>query len=145
MSEPSPARYGTTNRSSYNTSLRKRESLLIWVDTEMTGHAPHEGRPKRPSIFANAAVQSYLLIKILFAVLLPQIAGMVASLRLLTGPDWPVPDFSTLGRRHRTPAVQLTYRRTDGPLNLLVDSTGMKFLGDGLRQARTRGTHRWRR
>ncbi len=27
--------------------------------------------------------------------------------------------------------MQVPYRRADGPLNLLVDSTGIKFLGDG--------------
>jgi len=45
--------------------------------------------------------------------------------------DWPVPDYTTLCRRQKTLAVQIPYRRADGPLNLLVDSTGIKFLGDG--------------
>ncbi len=27
--------------------------------------------------------------------------------------------------------MQIPYRRAGGPLNLLVDSTGIKFLGDG--------------
>jgi hypothetical protein len=39
-------------------------------------------------------------------------------------------------RRQKTLAVQIPYRRADGPLNLLVDSTGIKFLGDGEWQAR---------
>lgn len=41
-------------------------------------------------------------------------------------------------------AVQIPYRRADGPLNLLVDSIGIKFLGDGEWQARKRGTQRRR-
>ena len=36
-------------------------------------------------------------------------------------------------------AVQIPYRRVDEPLNLLVDSTGIKFLGDGEWQARKHG------
>lgn len=36
MSKPSPARYCTTNGSSYTPSLRKRGSLLIWLDKNMT-------------------------------------------------------------------------------------------------------------
>ncbi|PWR04219.1 IS5/IS1182 family transposase, partial [Meridianimarinicoccus roseus] len=48
MSKPSPARYRTTNWSSYNASLRKRGSLLIWVDKDMTWRAPRGGRPGRP-------------------------------------------------------------------------------------------------
>src|SRR5690606_3171721 len=69
----------------------------------------------------------------------PWRGGMVASLLKLAGLDWPVPDFSTLCRRQKTLAVQIPYRRADGPLNLLVDSTGIKFLGDGEWQARKHG------
>ena len=39
----------------------------------------------------------------------------------------------------KTLAVQIPYRRAGGPLNLLVDSTGIKFLGDGEWQARKHG------
>lgn len=44
MSKPSLARYRTTNWSSYNASLRKRGSLLIWVDKDMIWRAPRDGR-----------------------------------------------------------------------------------------------------
>jgi hypothetical protein len=36
MSKPTPARYRTTNWSSYTAALRKRGSLLIWLDEDMT-------------------------------------------------------------------------------------------------------------
>ena len=36
MSKRCPARYRKTSWSSYNASLRKRGSLLIWVDKDMT-------------------------------------------------------------------------------------------------------------
>jgi len=131
MSKQSPARYRTMNWSSYNASLRKRGSLLIWVDKEMTWRAPRDSRPARPAVFSDAAIQFCLSIKVRFKLPLRQTAGMVASLLKLAGLDWPVPDFSTLCRRQKTLAVQIPYRRADGPLNLLVDSTGIKFLGDG--------------
>ncbi|MBO6804863.1 MAG: IS5 family transposase, partial [Thalassospira sp.] len=148
MSKPSPARYRTTNWSSYNASLRKRGSLLIWVDKDMTWRAPRDGRPGRPAVFSDAAIQFCLSIKVLFKLPLRQTAGMVASLLRLAGLDWPVPDFSTLCRRQKTLAVQVPYRRADGPLNLLVDSTGIKFLGDGEWQARkhgVQGRRQWRK
>lgn len=148
MSKPKPARYRTTNWSSYNDALRKRGSLLIWLDKEMTWHAPHEGRPGRPPVFSNAAIQFCLSLKVLFKLPLRQTAGMVASLLRLAGLDWPVPDYSTLCRRQKTLKVQIPYRRAEGPLNLLVDSTGIKFLGDGEWQARKHGVHgrrQWRK
>jgi IS5 family transposase len=148
MSKPKPARYRTTNWSSYNDALRKRGSLLIWLDKEMTWHAPHEGRLGRPPVFSNAAIQFCLSLKVLFKLPLRQTAGMVASLLRLAGLDWPVPDYSTLCRRQKTLKVQIPYRRAEGPLNLLVDSTGIKFLGDGEWQARkhgVQGRRQWRK
>ena len=122
MSKPSPARYRTTNWSSYNAVLRKRGSMLIWIDEDMAWLAPHEGCPGRPPVFSDAAIQFCLSVKVLFKLPLRQTAGMVASLLRLAGLDWPVPDFSTLCRRQRTLAVQIPYRRIDRPLNLLVPS-----------------------
>ena len=50
-------------------------------------------------------------------------------------------------RRQKSLAVQIPYRRADGPLDLLVDRTGIKFLGDGEWRARKHGPQgrcRWR-
>ena len=57
MSKPSPARCRTTNWSSYTTSLKKRGSLLLWLDKQMTWLAPHDGSPGRPAVFSEAAIQ----------------------------------------------------------------------------------------
>jgi hypothetical protein len=148
MSKPEPASYRTTNWSDYNASLRNRGSLLIWLDKEMAWYAPHEGRPGRPPVFSDAAIQFCLSIKVLFKLPLRQTVGMVASLLRLAGLDWPIPDYSTLCRRQKTLKVQIPYRRAGGPLNLLVDSTGIKFLGDGEWQVRkhgVQGRRQWRK
>ena len=80
MGKADPARYCTTTWSDHNAALRKRGSLLIWLDKEMARHAPHEGRPGRPPVFSDAAIQVCLSIKVLFKQPLRQTAGMVASL-----------------------------------------------------------------
>ena len=131
MAKPSSTRYRTTNWSNYSASLRKRGSLLIWPDKEMTWLAPHDGSPGRPSVFSDAAIQFCLTIKVLFKLPLRQTTGMVVRLLKLENLDWAVPDYTTLCRQQKTLAVQIPYRRADGPQNLLVDSTGIKFLGDG--------------
>ena len=89
MSKPSPARYRTTNWSSYTASLCRRGSLLIWLDKDMTWLSPHDGSPGRPAVFSDAAIQFCLTIKVLFKLPLRQTTGMVASLLKLqtwTGP-----------------------------------------------------------
>ncbi len=148
MSKPKSSRYRTTTWSSYNGALRERGSLLIWLDEVMAWRAPHEGRRGRPPIFSNAAIPFCLSIKVLFKLPLRQASGMVASLLRLAGLDWPAPDYSTLCRRQKTLKVQIPYRRAGGPLNLLVDSTGIKFLDDGQWQARkhgVQGRRQWRK
>ena len=50
----------------------------------------------------------------------------------MIGLDWAVPDFSTLSRRQKTLKVNIPYRGSDGPLHLLVDSTGIKVEGEGV-------------
>lgn len=73
---------------------------------------------------------------------------MVYSFLKMAGLDWAVPDHTTLCRRQKTLAVQIPYRRADDPMNLLVDSTGIKFFGDAESQARTygvQGRRQWRK
>lgn len=53
-------------------------------------------------------------------------------------------DFSTLSRRKKALAVQISSCRAPRPLNLLVESTRIKFLGDGEWLARKHGARRGR-
>ena len=144
MTRPEPTRYRTTNWKSYNGGLKQRGSLLIWLDKDMVWRAPKAGRPGRPPVFFDAAIQFCLMVKVLFGLPLRQTTGMVASILQMARLDWAVPDFSTLSRRQKTISVDISSRRAAGPLNLLVDSTGIKFLGDGEWLARKHGTHRRR-
>ncbi|MDP3196177.1 IS5-like element ISPam2 family transposase [Tabrizicola sp.] len=144
MTRPDPARYRTNNWKSYNEALKRRGSLLIWLDKDMTWLAPKAGGNGRPPVFSDASVQFCLMVKVLFGLPLRQTTGMVASILSMAGLDWPVPDFSTLSRRQKRITVQISTRRASGPLNLLVDSTGIKFLGDGEWLARKHGTQRRR-
>jgi hypothetical protein len=148
MSQPLPVRYRTTNWSSYTASLKKRGSSLIWLDKEMIWLVPPDGSPGQPGVFSDAAIQSCLTIKVLFKLPLRQTTGMVACLLKMADLDWGLPDYTTLCQRHRTLAVQIPYRRAEGPLNMLVDSTGIKFLGDCEWQARKhggQGRRKWRK
>ena len=144
MTRPAPPRYRTTTWKSYNEALKRRGCLLIWLDKDMTWLAPKAGGNGRPTVFSDASVQFCLMVKVLFGLPLRQTTGMVASILSMAGLDWPVPDFSTLSRRQKRITVQISNRRASGPLNLLVDSTGIKFLGDGEWLARKHGTQRRR-
>ena len=139
MSSWAPTKYKTTNWSAYNESLKRRGSLTVWFDPEMTWRAAPTGKRGRQPSFSDAAIQTCLTMKVLFGLPLRQTTGVVQSLRKLVGLDWVVPDFSTLCRRQRTLNVAIPYRGGAGPLNLLIDSTGIKAEGEGEWNARKHG------
>lgn len=133
MSEPkgSKARYKTSNWAEYKAALKARGSLTIWLDKDMQWHAPAGGKCGRQHIFSDAAIQFCLSIKCLFGLALRQSQDLVESLLRLAGLDWRAPNYSTVCRRQKTLRVQLPYRASTTALNLLGDSTGIKFLGEG--------------
>ncbi len=105
---------------------------MVWVPLP-------SGKRGRQQHFSDAAIQTCLTLKVLFGMPLRQTTGFVESLLRLVGLDWAVPDFSTLCRRQRTLDVKLPYRGGAGPLNLLIDSTGIKSEGEGEWNARKHG------
>jgi len=136
MSKPSSPTYKTTNWRSYNEALKLRGSLTIWFDPEMRWEAKPSGKRGRQQSYSDTAIQTCLTMKVLFGMALRQTTGFVASLLKLIGLNWAVPDFSTLCRRQKERVVNIPYRGSDGPLHLLVDSTGIKAEGEGEWHAR---------
>lgn len=73
---------------------------------------------------------------------------MEASLLKLADLDWPVPDYTTLCRRQKTLPAMLGRRPSSGGLHLLVDSTGIKMMGEGEWKTRKYGAsyrRQWRK
>ena len=148
MSQPSKPRYRTTNWKQYNASLKARGSLTVWFDKDMSWFAPASGKRGRSPKFSDAAIQFCLTLKNLFGLALRQTTGLVESVLQLCGLTWSVPDFSTLCRCQLDLRVQVAYTRSQAGLHLLVDSTGIKFLGEGEWKCKKHGPERrrqWRK
>jgi hypothetical protein len=74
--------------------------------------------------------------------------GDDASLLRLAGLDWPVPDYSTVSRRQKTLQVAIGAVPSTTGLHLLVDSTGIKMLGEGAWKTKKHGAEyrrQWRK
>ena len=141
-------KYKTTNWADYNASLKARGSLTVWLDKDMQWYATVSGKRGRQRTFSDAAIQFCLSIKCLFGLALRQSLGLVESLLRLAGLDWRVPDFSTVCRRQKDLSVKLPYRPSTTALDLLVDSTGIKFLGEGEWKCKKHGAEyrrQWRK
>ena len=106
------------------------------------------GRPGRPARLSDSAIELCLTLKALFNLPLRQATGLVASLLRLADRDWPVPDYTTLCRRQKTLPVALGGRPSSSGLHLLVDSTGIKMMGEGEWKTRKHGAsyrRQWRK
>lgn len=131
MSKPTPPTYRTRNWPAYNEALKRGGSLMIWFDHEISWEGVPTGRHGRQQTDIDTAIQTCLTMKVLFGMAPRQTTGFVESLLRLVGLDWTAPDFSTLSRRQKTLAVNIPYRRSKGPLHLLIDSTGIKVQSEG--------------
>jgi IS5 family transposase len=91
--------------------------------------APNHARG--PAFILEHGDPSGLILRIVFGLALRQTEGLIGSIIHLQGIELAVPDHSTLGRRAQTVTLPKWTRRHAGPLQLIVDSTGLKLNAPG--------------
>ncbi|EPF74661.1 IS5 family transposase [Acinetobacter rudis] len=131
MKKPTPKKYRTTNWSTYNRALINRGNILIWFDPKTLWYAQPQGTQGRNQTYSDTAIQCCLMIKSLFRLSLRMVTGFVQSLIRLCGLSWTAPDYTTICRRQKHIDIAISYEKSRKGLHLLVDSTGLKFLGEG--------------
>ena len=131
----SKQKFKVTNWTAYNESLRQRGDLTVWISDEALSQwsAPRRksrgGQPK----YSDLAITMCLTLRIVYDQPLRQTQGLMRSITKLMRVDIAVPDFSTLSRRSKGLALPPVRCRTAcrGPVHLVVDSTGLKVIGEG--------------
>jgi len=121
------------NWASYEAGLRQRGSLTLWVTDEAIAkwQAPPRLSPGGQAHYSDMAIETALMLRLTFHLPLRQTEGFMESIFALLGVTVSAPDHSTLSRRATTlPSVSLG-RIPDGPLHVLIDSTGLKVYGAG--------------
>ena len=130
MNKPTPKIYRTTNWSTYNRALINRGNIAIWFDPKIQWYAQSKSKHGRNQTYSDTAIQCCLIIKTIFRLSLHMVTGFVQSLIKLYGLAAAL-DYSTLCRRQKHIDIQISYQKSNDGLHLLVDSTGLKFLGEG--------------
>lgn len=122
------ATYAVKNWSAYNEYLRLRGDVFIWFDPAMLPCWRADGPRKRGGqlIYSNLAIELCLTLRVVFRLPLRQTQGFVRSLFRLMDLGLPVPDFSTLSRRGGSLDIRDDHQLADGPITLIVDSTGLQ-------------------
>ena len=125
--------FRVTNWSSYEAGLRRRGSLTFWVDEDAIAgwRAAPRTTPGGQARYADLAIETALPVRSVFHQPLRQTEGLLGSLLQLLGLDLPVPDHTTLSRRSAKLTLVLRAGLPDGPVHLVLDSTGLKVYGAG--------------
>ncbi|HYH36971.1 MAG TPA: IS5 family transposase [Azospirillum sp.] len=127
------ARYRVENWAAYDAALRRRGDLTIWVTPEAIAAwtPPASGRRGRPSLYSDLAIETGQMLRLAFGRPWRQTEGLLGSLMRLLALDLPVPDHTTFSRRSADLEVVAVLARTDGPVTVVIDSTGLKVFGKG--------------
>jgi len=125
-------RHRVTNSAAYDAALRQRGSLTIWLTDAVIAAWKAEARMTRGGQprYSDLAITKALTLGAVFRLALRQTEGLIGSAIALLGLDLAVPEHSTLSRLAEPLAVARP-RPGSGPVDLLVDSTGLKLCGPG--------------
>ena len=126
-------KYRIRNWREYERGLRSRGDVTIWLSEDAIAAwiPPKNGLRGGQRRYSNLAIRTALTLRVVFGLPLRQTEGFLDSLLRLMGLNLKAPDHTTLSRRNQIVAVPPLTRSYDGPIDLIVDSTGLKILGCG--------------
>lgn len=132
--------YRVRNWPEYEKALVQRGSLTFWLTDDFEKVWLYAGEKQRGSQFdySEQAIEIMLTIKEVFHLSNRGVEGFVGSVFAMMNLDLPVPDHTTLSKRGKSCKVKLP-RNSQGPINLVLDSTGLKIYGEGEWKVRKHG------
>ena len=134
--------YKITNWRDYNEALVQRGDITFWFDEDVIDaweHDNNEPKVGRPFTYSDMAVECLLTMRELFRLPYRQTEGLGRSLTKLMQVDVAIPDYSSLAKRAAKLRVSLSVATRKGPIDVVVDSTGLKVFGEGEWKMRKHG------
>ena len=126
-------KYRVRNWAEYEKGVRQRGNITFWFNEEAINqwNAKKLGKPGGQAKYSDLAIVTTLTLRALFRLPLRQTEGLVSSLVNLMGLHLEIPDHTTLSRRSGKVDVVHSKVNHDQPIHLMVDSTGLKIVGEG--------------
>ncbi len=134
--------YRVRNWRAYNQALVDRGNITVWFAPEAIkgwqSERRHNGRG-RPEEFSDAAIECCLVLRSLFHLPLRATQGFIEGIVHLLSLDIEVPHYTLLCKRSADLHIDLKALPTRDPLNIVIDSTGLKIYGEGEWKVRVHG------
>lgn len=143
--------YKITNWKKYNESLVQRGSITFWFSEDVIDqwhHANNQPKVGHPFVYSDTAVECLLVLRELFRLPYRQTEGLGISLTKLMQIALDIPDYTSLAKRAAKLGIVLDVRKHRGPIDVVVDSTGLKVFGEGEWKMRKHGKSKrrtWRK
>src|SRR3954447_24048820 len=126
--------YRVTNWKKYNDSLVRRGDITLWFAEDVIAaweHANGKVKVGRPFTYSDTAIECLLALRELFQLPYRQTEGLGRSLVKLMQVEVAIPDFTSLAKRAAKINISLELPARSGPIDVVVDSTGLKVYGAG--------------
>ena len=130
----SKMKFSVKNWAEYDAGLRRRGSLTLWITAEVLDgwQAARRTTPGGQPSYSELAIETGMMLGLAFHLALRQTEGLIASIFVLLNVPLSTPDHSTFSRRARKlESITNGCVLPDGPIQLLIDSTGLKVFGAG--------------
>lgn len=141
--------YRVKNWSEYDQALVQRGSITFWLSDDFEKSWSYVGEKQRGSQFdySEQAIIVMQTVKNVFHLPNRATEGFMRSVFAMHEILLSVPDHTTLSRRGKELNVMLP-KKASGPLDIVMDSSGLKIYGEGEWKVRTHGKSKrrtWRK
>ncbi|MDQ5909874.1 MAG: hypothetical protein QG599_1969 [Pseudomonadota bacterium] len=143
--------YRVTNWPEYDRALVRRGRLTIGFDEAFLQDrwrpAP-TGKRGAPFQYSDTTIQTLLTLKAVFDLPYRRVEGLAGSIVQLMGVTLSIPDHTLMSRRAKALTVPIPRPSRRGPIDVVVDSTGLKVYSEGEWKVRQQGAGKrrtWRK
>ncbi len=126
-------KYRVNNWSEYDRALVQRGEITQWISEDAIEDwkpAASGGRGGQRK-FSNHAIETALMLRLVFKLPLRQAEGFLRSILSLMDIELETPDHTTLSRRGQHLNVRPDRVASTKRIHLMVDSTGLSIVGEG--------------
>lgn len=115
----------------YNRNLTNRGSITFWFDKEtLDSWVEKSGTKGRPA-FSEMVIKLGWIIKTVYRLPLRAVQGFMDSMLQLMGTKLKSPNYTLFSKRAKEAADALPKLSDTRPLEIAVDSSGLKIMGEG--------------
>lgn len=138
-------KYRVINWSAYNRALTNRgdftlyfsaEAQVGWYEKDVNGPKQKGGQ----YVYSDLCIESLAMFKVVFGLPYRQLRGFAQSILMMMGlDDLKVPSYTQISRRAKALDVDIAAPANQGPITVVIDSTGLKIYGEGEWKVRKHG------